>query len=351
MMCVECGKDAPGLIDGACADCFTSNNKLLTIPDVVHVEICAHCGARHEGAHWYDVPEGEPELWTLEDSIRGAAGIHREVEAPDLEIEMEEKDNKTFAIVVKLDGHVQDVEVEETHTGLLRRRKGVCNRCSRIHGGYFAGIIQLRASERDMTPPELAVAHKIVANDLNRQLAAGNRFAFLAKSGPMHGGFDYYIGDIDASRNVAKSLRVRMGGSVHESAKLVGRREGEDVYRVTFLMRLATFSPGDIALKDGKPFQVMQVHQKVLNAYDLERQIRGRIPPDGLRRLGGMELLEDAVVVSRNPDGVMILDPDSQRTETILVPEDADIGDTIPVVRIEEQLYWVPSDGRATNNP
>ncbi len=351
MMCVECGKDAPGLIDGACAECFTSHNKLLTIPDVVQVEICAHCGARHEGAHWYDVPEGELERWTLEDTIRGAAGIHREVESPDLEIEMEQKDNKTFAITVHLEGHVQDVEVEETHKGLLRRTQGSCNRCSRIHGGYWAAIIQLRASERDMTEPELALAHKLVAQDLDRQIGSGNRFAFLAKSAPMHGGFDYYVGDIDAGRNVAKRLRTRLGGSIHESAKLVGRKEGEDVYRVTFLMRMATFSPGDILLRDGHPFQVMQVHQKVINAFDLERQLRGRISPDGLRRVGGIELLKEAIVVSRGPDGLMVLDPDTHKTETILVPDNADIGETVPVVRIDERLYWVPSDGRSTNNP
>lgn len=351
MMCVDCGKDADGLIDGSCAECFADKQALLVVPEVVQVELCAHCGARHVGAHWYDVPEDEPELWTLEDCMREACGVHAEVEGPLVHVDLEEKDNKTFASSVTLDGHVQDVAIHAEGSGLLRRTRGVCDRCSRINGGYYAAIIQMRATERDMTPPELDAAHKIVASELDRQLGTGNRFSFLAKSGPMHGGFDYYIGDIDAARNVSRRLKQRMGATILESAKLVGRREGEDVYRVTFLCRLQPFSPGDVVIHEGTPHSVLQVLPKGLQTLELEHQRRGRIPNQHVKRLGGQELIEEAVVVTRGAEGVMVLDPETQRTETILVPEDEVVGETVTVVRIEERLYWVPSGTRSANNP
>lgn len=351
MMCVECGTEVPEVIDGSCASCFSQKNELLVAPEVTQVEICAHCRARHVGAHWYDVPPEDPEEWILEESMREALMVHQEVDVHDLQIKLLEKDNKTFAVHVELDGQVQDVPIHAEADCLLRRSRGVCDRCSRVAGGAYAAIIQLRATERDMTDAELAVGHRIVAQDLDRQLESGNRFAYLAKSGAMHGGFDYYIGDIEAARNVSRRLKTRMGGTIQESAKLVGRREGEDVYRVTFLMRLHLFSAGDIVMRDHEPFAVLQVHQKDLAVLHLERQRRDRMPTSHLRRLGGIELRQEAVVVSRGPDGVMVLDPDNHRTTTILVPEDVEVGETLPVVRIEERLFWVPFDLPDANNP
>ncbi len=351
MMCVDCGADVPQVIDGSCAACFSQKHELMVVPEVTQVEICAHCRARHVGAHWYDVPPEDPEEWILEESMRESIGVHHEVDVEALRIGLQEKDNKTFAVHAVLDGYVQDVPVHVEHHALLRRSRGVCDRCSRVAGGAYAAIIQLRASDRDMTDAELRIGHKIVAQDLDRQLEGGNRFAYLAKSGAVHGGFDYYIGDIEAARNVSRRLKSRMGGSIQQSAKLVGRREGEDVYRVTFLMRLDPFGPGDIVVKDQRAYAVLAVHQKDLAVMELERARRDRMPTSHLRRLGGVELIQAAVVVNRGPEGVMILDPDTQRTTTLLVPEDVRVEETLPVVRVEERLFWVPFDLPDANNP
>ncbi len=351
MMCVECGAEHPALIDGACAACFAAKQPLLVVPEVVQVELCAHCGARHVGAHWHDVPPEDPEIWILEESVREQLQVHQEVVVDGVDIELQEKDNKTFAMSVAIHGAVQDVPIEATGSGLLRRTRGVCNRCSRVAGGAYAAIIQLRASERDMTDAELRIGHKVVQQELDRQLEGGNRFAYLAKSGALHGGFDYYIGDIEAARNVSRRLKARLGGSITETAKLVGRKEGEDVHRVTFLMRLDPVSPGDVVIHDKRPYAVLAVHQKALQVLELERHIKSRIPMDHLRRLGGPELVQAAIVVSRGADGVMVLDPDTQRTTTLLVPEDVRVEETLAVVRIEQRLFWVPFDLPDANNP
>lgn len=349
MMCVECGQEAEGLIGGACAACFTRRTALMQAPEVLDLEICAHCHARHVGAHWQEPQAGTPEAWQREDAVREAVRVHQEVEDPYLEIEETAQDERNFAQAVTLQGHVQGVPVRDAATVLVRRTRSVCDRCSRIQGGFFAAILQLRATERDVSPAELETAHQVVASELDRLQASGNRFAFLQRSGAIHGGFDYYLGDIDAGRIVAKALKQRLGAKVQESAKLVGRRDGEDVHRVTFLVRIRPFTRGDFVLDDDRPYLVLAVHPKNLAVIDLVDRKRTRLDEAGLHRVGGPEMVEDAVVVAQEPSGVEVIDPRTQKTQTVLVDEDVTGQETVAVVRVEDRLYWVPTP--SANNP
>jgi len=51
-------------------------------------------------------------------------------------------------------------------------------------------------------------------------------------------GWDYFLVDTLAARALARLARQRLGASIKESATLVGRKDGVDVYRVTFCVRL-----------------------------------------------------------------------------------------------------------------
>ncbi|MGB1585928.1 MAG: 60S ribosomal export protein NMD3 [Thermoplasmatota archaeon] len=342
MICVDCGADSDGLIGGSCAACFAKRTQLLAVPDVVQLELCANCQARHVGAHWHDVAPETPEEWLRHEAVHEACGVHHEVEDVHLDLGERQLDDRTFAYEIQMTGNVQDVPVSADAACQLRRIRGVCDRCSRIAGGYYAAIIQLRATERDVTPPELERAHQLISAELNRALDAGNRFAFVAKGGPMHGGWDYYVGDIDAARNVSRIFKERLSAAVTETAKLVGRREGEDVYRVTFLVRIRKFAPGDIAIKDHRPYAVVQVHPKSMQVLDLETHQRTRMHEDDAKRLGGLELFEDAVLVSQDATGVQVMDPKSYQTVTLLCPEPIGPEGIVPVIRFEERLYWAP---------
>ncbi|MGB0653423.1 MAG: 60S ribosomal export protein NMD3 [Thermoplasmatota archaeon] len=342
MLCVDCGKEVDHLIGGSCASCFTERTKLLVAPEVVDIELCSHCRARHVGAHWVEADQELPMAWLREDAVRGALGVHERVDDVEVELLEEQKTEHQFDYQVVMSGQVDEVPVTAGATLQLRVRKGSCDRCSRLAGGYYAAILQLRASERDVTAGELALAHKLTSTELDRQLDAGNRFAFMAKEGPMHGGWDYYLGDIDAGRAVARTLQNRLGASVHESAKLVGRREGEDVYRVTFLVRLNLYSAGDVALETDRDavVQVVQVARGQAACVDLTSYRRLKIPEKRLRRLGGDELFQEAVVVSREPGSMQLLDPVSLRAVDVPTPPDgAPEGDVAPVLRHEERLY------------
>ncbi len=347
MLCVDCGKEVPKTIKGSCPSCFVSNTPLLSIPEVLDVELCAHCNARRVGSRWQDVSDDAIDTWIREDAVREAAMVHHRVDEPYVQLDETPQDEKHFQYHLSMEGVVEGVEVEDEAEVLVRQRRGVCDRCSRMAGNYYAAIIQLRATDRSATAEELELAHRLAASELDRLQSVGNRFAFLTKGGPMHGGWDYYIGDIEAARQVARILKARLGASVQETAKLVGRREGEDVYRVTFLVRIHLFAPGDFALHQGNtPMQVVQISKGHVHCMDLAHHRKTRVAETTLKRLGGAELIQDAVLVSAGETELQVMDPVSFRTQDVLrPPEWKPVGETVPVLRHEERLYVV----RATN--
>ena len=52
--------------------------------------------------------------------------------------------------------------------------------------------------------------------------------------------------------------------------------------------------------------------------------------------------LADATVVNRSGTEIQVLDPSSYATVDLKVPADAEIGETVKVVRVEDVLYYVP---------
>lgn len=343
MLCVDCGDEVPKTIQGSCPKCFVAHAPLLSAPDVIDVELCAHCDARRVGKQWQDAPREADLQWLREDAVREAVRVHPRVMDPFFQLDENAQDDKHFQVAVLMEGAVEGVDVEDTATILVRQKRGVCDRCSRMQGNYYAAIIQLRATDRTTTDPELDWAHRIVSQELDRQQENGNRFAFLTKGGPMHGGWDYYIGDIEAARQVSRMLKQRLGASVQETAKLVGRREGEDVHRVTFLVRIHLFSSGDFGLWEDIPVQVVATSTGRVQCIDLTRQRKTRIAESSIRRLGGPELVQEAVLVSIGESELQLMDPETYRTQDVLRPDGwKPEGDTVPVLRHEERMYVVP---------
>lgn len=339
-LCVECGASVPALIAGSCPSCFIAKTPLLDAPKVLDVEVCAHCDARHVGAHWVDPDEGVGLDWIREEATRAAVKAHGRVAGPVLTITERQHDERNFTHHLRLDGDVEGVPVGFDQDVTVRMKRGVCDRCSRMFGGYYAAIIQLRATDRDVREHELRRAHKIVGDELDRQRATGNRDSFLTKSGAVPGGFDYYLGDIEGTRAVARVLADKLGAVVEEHAKLSGRQEGEDVYRVTFRVRVRLFAPGDFALYNDDVVQFQTATRGRALIVSLADRRSNKVEEEKLKRLGGPEILREAVLVSQDPAHLQILDPVSFKTVDVPRPAGLEAtGETVWVLRHEERLY------------
>ncbi|MEA3136909.1 MAG: ribosomal export protein [Thermoplasmata archaeon] len=337
--CVECGNEVPLLIGGSCPECFVGKTALLEGPEVLDVELCAHCDARHVGNHWVDPDEGMPLEWIREEAARAILKPHPSVSNRDLQLVETTQDERNFRHHATLTGSVEGVPITFEKDLIVRMRRSVCDRCSRMFGGYYAALIQLRATDRDVTDHEIRRAHRIVGDELDRQRASGNRESFLTKSGAVPGGFDYYLGDIEGTRGVARLLADKLGATYEEHAKLSGRKEGEDIYRVTFLVRVRLFAPGDFGLVDENPVQFQSMSRGRAFVVRLSDRGTDKIDEVTLKRLGGPEILKEAVVVSHDAANVQLLDPVSLRTVDVPRPPDFTPEATAWVLRHEERLY------------
>jgi nonsense-mediated mRNA decay protein 3 len=330
----------PLLIGGSCPACFVGKTALLTGPEVLDVELCAHCDARHVGNHWVDPDEGQPLEWIREEAARAVIKPHPSVSDRELQLVETAQDERNFRHHATLTGSVEGVPITFEKDLIVRMRRSVCDRCSRMFGGYYAAVIQLRATDRAVTDHEIKRAHRIVGDELDRQRASGNRESFLTKSGAVPGGFDYYLGDIEGTRGVARILAEKLGAVWEEHAKLSGRKEGEDIYRVTFLVRIRLFAPGDFGLVGDELVQFQSMARGRAFVVRLSDRGTDKIDEETLKRLGGPEILLEAIVVSHDAANVQLLDPVSLRAVDVPRPPGFEPDATVWVLRHEERLYF-----------
>ncbi|MEF8790301.1 MAG: NMD3-related protein, partial [Haloarculaceae archaeon] len=150
---------------------------------------------------------------------------------------------------------------------------------------------------------------------------------------------------------IAHRITREFGGSVSSAETLVTEdSDGNEVYRVTFLVRLPPYTPGDVIdLDDGDgPVLVTSAHGN-LKGVRLETGDRYEasheegLDPDA-RKLGTREeAVETTVVTVEDDRSVQVLDPETYEAKTIPRPSFAEAdGETLPVLRSRAGLHVVP---------
>ncbi|MFQ5800711.1 MAG: NMD3-related protein, partial [Candidatus Hydrothermarchaeales archaeon] len=102
--------------------------------------------------------------------------------------------------------------------------------CSKRAGGYFEAVVQLRTRALEGMLKE---AYTIL-NTLYKK----DKKAFIAGVSHVKGGVDIKLGSTKAAKALAAHFKTHHKAEIKESATLVGRKEGKDVYRTTILIRV-----------------------------------------------------------------------------------------------------------------
>jgi nonsense-mediated mRNA decay protein 3 len=236
--CVVCGRANVALEGGVCADCEAKRIVLVGTVQRPTVVLCPMCGARRVGERWErrgSSPELEPEDWMPllaphpEVGIRSAVATEEPGSHPQL---------RRFS--VRLGVRFRGTEREAEVPLAVRVESRACPDCSRKSGRYYTALVQLRG------PSE-----RVGAGARERRARVRARFdRAMAQAAPpgweekvaweeeRPEGWDFYLVDTPTARDVARVARQRLGARLTESASLHGRRNGRDVYRVTFCVRV-----------------------------------------------------------------------------------------------------------------
>ncbi len=233
--CVVCGRTGRPLVDGVCADCAADRTELVTAPLRGTVVVCPHCGAREVGGHWERA--GASRLLTAED-LAPFLRIHPEVGVRRVRWD----ETNATATVREFLGHADVVFRGVPRTVdvplSVRLLSRSCPDCSRTSGRYYTAILQLRGpTERrlersaDLRARLARVWDRVVAD----ARPEWRRAVSFDEARPE--GIDVYLRETLPARSIARLAKQKFGASVTESASLFGRKDGHDVYRVTFCLR------------------------------------------------------------------------------------------------------------------
>ncbi len=204
MICPKCGRKNTEVkfIEAFCVDCYPYNIKL---PEKIEIEICKRCGKMRLKGEWIPYDKNKIEEYTIS-KCRG--------DFTDAKYDIE---SGKITFVVKKG----ETEVFVERWLPFKKIITICPECSRIAGGYYEAIIQLRGD-----PRKIAKYSKTILRVLKTK-------TFITKTEEKHSGIDIFVGSTKAVLEVCGML----GLHAIITKKLMGRREGKRYYRTTFSIR------------------------------------------------------------------------------------------------------------------
>lgn len=334
-----------------CDGCYFDEFDLVDAPDELVVRICSRCGAVKRGEQWVDVGAEDYTDVAIEETTE-VLGIH--VDAADVQwmVEPEQIDQNTILMHCYFTGVMRETSIEAEHDVRVRFSRETCTRCSRIAGDYYASTVQVRGEDRTPTDEETNRAIEIARSFIAEHEATGDRNAFISEISDGREGVDIRLSTTQLGRSVADRIQREFGGTVTDSQRLITEDEdGNEVYRVTYAVRLPPYPAGTIIQpEDDDPVLVRSAHgnlkgDRLTTGERYEAAADDGIAPDA-RRLGHVEDAQETTFVAvEDENAVQVLDPETYESKTISHPSylDSDT-ETVNVLKHREGLHVLPED-------
>jgi len=343
LFCPKCGKDTDVFYDNVCSQCFIGDKKLIECPQVLYSKICPTCGSVFKRGKW-SLLENENE--TILDCVKDSLKLDKN--ARDIKMTLSPKvlDYSRYNVHIEAKAEIKGAPIEASQDTEVRISWETCDTCGRISGGYFEGIVQIRAERRLPTDDELERCKSIAEDVAARAQEKGDRLAFIAKSVELDEGADVYVGSMKLGKQICRAIIEVFGGRFTESPKLVGQKNGEDLYRITYALRLPEFVRGDIINVDDHVIEVQSCGKHV-SGIDLEtgrRFIENYNDLMRVKKFGTRQDAASAVLVADEGKTIQVLDPGTYETVTVKRPEFLSVepGNEIKIIKTVKGIYVLP---------
>lgn len=239
--CIRCGRTGVPVTEGVCAACFADHEPLVEVVDHPRVVLCPTCGARMRGLHWERA--GTPPHLTPEDLL---PFLRPHPEVGIRSVRWEEGGLNPLVRQLRAEARIGVRGLERTVARefpvLIEHRS--CPECSRRAGHYFTAVIQLRGPEGRSTGArreERSRLHAVWDRAVAESRADWRRAMSWEEELPE--GYDFFFVDTVSARAMARWLKRRLDATLSESPTLYGRKDGQDIYRVTFCLRVPRPAP------------------------------------------------------------------------------------------------------------
>ncbi|WP_247005608.1 60S ribosomal export protein NMD3 [Halorientalis litorea] len=341
-----------------CDSCYFEQFDLVDAPDRIEVRVCSRCGAVHRGNRWVDVGARDYTDIAIEE-VSEALGVHVDATDVNWEVRPEQVDETTVKMHCRFTGTVRETPVVEEVLVPVKIAQETCKRCGRIAGGSYAAIVQVRGDERTPSDDELDRAEEIAREYVADRESKGDREAYITESSDVPGGLDMKISTTQMGGGIAERIVRQLGGSYTSAETLVTEdSDGNEVYRVTYAIRLPRYRPGEVIDPDddGGPVLVRSVRgnlkgRRLTTGEEYEAAFEDGDAPEA-RRLGSRaDATETTLVAVEDDHAVQVLDPETYEAKTVARPDYLDTdADTVPVLKSRAGLHVLPPEDEATDN-
>ncbi len=332
MLCVECGK-REAKYDNLCEVCFLKKVRFTHLPPHLSVTQCPHCGAVKFRGEWKRLDRDE----MLRELIRRNVELLHEYDSFDFEIESRDNDGELELHVI-FEIRYRDLKVKEEHFLTVGINYESCTRCNRYFGNYFEAILQLRGmreGEEEMI--------KEFAYSRIEHYARKNENLFLTKEERRREGIDLYLSDKREAKKIAREICDKYGAALKESPQIAGRKDGHDVYRVTYSVRLPDYRVGDVVAVEGSVYLVEQVTRTMVSLLSLRDGRKKTVDTrrHKVERLLKRSELEDAIVIYSRDWEIQLMDRE-YRTIEAKTPFPHHSGEKIKIARVNGEVFVLP---------
>lgn len=224
MICPNCGKKSE--VGMLCKECFLAEKLRLELPRSIELKHCNKCASAYVSGKWHNYEQIEDAIAELvAKSVKGnLEEIEREsgdVLVLDLDVIMASKEGYSAVVSIK---HGKFFLEKKTEVAI---KKATCPPCSRLFGGYFEAVLQIRGN---FDPKIVEKIEKTVQGfrDTN---------AFITKILRVRGGVDIYLGSKKSAEKIVRSFKGK--AEIKKSSQLISldRQTSKGISRFYYRLR------------------------------------------------------------------------------------------------------------------
>lgn len=339
-ICPKCG--GPSKDGDLCGKCLAGSVQWYTCDSRVIITRCGGCGALKTSAGWGDTNREREDL--EEDAAISAVRFHKDSKKPDVKVKLDHLSNNRTYADLDISGSLYDEKLSGYCTVEIIWQNESCDRCNRQHGNYYEGVVQIRADDRKATVQEQEESQRIAVEVETNMQNEGERLSFICRFDEGREGLDIVVGSQAIGEQISREITRRLGGRFSLHPTLVGEKNGQKLYRITYLIRLPRLQRGDVIAVRNTYGEILHTEGKTLTYLDLKTGIPRTIPESTPARL--VAHVRDAAlfsVIYRDGTVLGIMDPESGKTEEISQVNwrNPDVGDTVKILRDHDQTIVV----------
>ena len=340
MFCVECGSETAIYRNGLCVPCYIKNITFAKGPRYIDIYMCPVCQSYKYKNTW--LPESFDQI--LLRYITTTYKIKSELNNLKITPTCTHQ-QKTIQCNIKISGTIQHHKVEEHHHTIIRQKNLVCNICSKQHGGYYEAILQIRSSQKKLSEKQLQQLSKDIQSYVAHQQEKGNRGLFITDIAREHGGLDFYFSEKGVAATLSKRIQDHYGGEIKQSSSNVGMKDGRQLYRMTYLIRLPPYTIGDIIKIKKSYIQIQSISGQKIHGIDLTSWTETSFDVKEIEHATLFELdqhQKEMQVISQTQKEIQLMDPKTYRIIDLKKPQPYTFSEKAQTVLIEDTNLLLP---------